>query len=48
MSLNLKTIPSKEIMPVYHGKMVRTETMTLVFCDVEKGAIVPEHQHIHE
>lgn len=48
MNLNLSNIQSKEIMPGYHGKLVHTETMTLVFWDVKKGAIVPEHHHVHE
>lgn len=48
MSLNLSNIPSKEIMKGYHGKLVHTETMSLVFWDVEKDAIVPEHHHVHE
>ena len=48
MQLNLSTIKTKEIMPGYHGKLVHTETMTLVFWDVEKDAVVPEHHHIHE
>jgi len=48
MSLQLSNIPSKEIMPGYHGKLVHTKTMTLVFWDVAKNAVVPEHQHIHE
>lgn len=35
-------------MPGYHGKLVHTENMSLVFWDVEKDAIVPEHHHVHE
>lgn len=48
MNLNLSNIPSKEIMPGYHGKLVHTENMTLVFWDVEEGSLVPEHRHPHE
>jgi quercetin dioxygenase-like cupin family protein len=48
MSLNISNITSKEIMPGYHGKLVHTETMTLVFWNVEKNAVVPEHHHVHE
>ena len=46
--MNLSSITSKEVMPGYHGKLVHTETMTLVFWEVEIGAIVPTHQHMHE
>ncbi len=46
--MNLSKIPSKEIMPGYHGKMIHGESMTWAFWDVEKGAVVPEHSHVHE
>lgn len=48
MSLNLTTIPSKEIMPGYHGKLVHSETMTIAFWTVIKHAEVPEHSHMNE
>ncbi len=48
MSLSLDKIVSKEVMPGYHGKLVHTKNMTLVFWDVEKDAKVPEHHHVHE
>lgn len=46
--MNLSEIESKEIMPGYHGKMVHSESMTWVFWDVKKDAVVPEHHHVHE
>ncbi|MGB0367701.1 MAG: cupin domain-containing protein [Flavobacteriaceae bacterium] len=46
--MNLSTIPSKEIMPGYHGKLVHGEQLSLAFWTVEKGAEVPEHNHPHE
>ncbi|MBQ4914088.1 cupin domain-containing protein [Maribacter sp. MMG018] len=48
MNLNINNIPSKEIMPGYHGKLVHGDTMSLVFWEVEKEAEVPEHAHMHE
>jgi quercetin dioxygenase-like cupin family protein len=48
MSMNLSNISSKEIIPGYHGKLVHTESMTLVFWDVEMDAVVPTHHHVHE
>ncbi|SMC64491.1 cupin domain-containing protein [Cellulophaga tyrosinoxydans] len=48
MNLKLSEIPSKEIMPGYHGKLIHTNTMSLAFWEVEKGAIVPEHSHVNE
>lgn len=46
--MNLKNIKSKEIMPGYHAKMVHAEKMSWAFWDVEIGAAVPMHQHMHE
>ncbi|MBL6644770.1 MAG: cupin domain-containing protein [Flavobacteriaceae bacterium] len=46
--MNLNTLPSKELMPGYHGKMVHGNQLTWAFWTVEKGAVVPEHQHPHE
>ena len=46
--MNLSEILPKEIMPGYHGRMVHAEKMSWVFWDVEIGAEVPEHDHIHE
>ncbi|MDT0607913.1 cupin domain-containing protein [Croceitalea rosinachiae] len=46
--MNLSEIQSKEIMPGYHAKMVHAEKMSWAFWDVEIGAEVPIHQHIHE
>tara|TARA_R110001583_G_scaffold66971_1_gene191908 strand:+ start:372 stop:686 length:315 start_codon:yes stop_codon:yes gene_type:complete len=46
--MNLSNIPSKEIMPGYHGKLVHSENMSIAFWEVEKDAEVPEHSHINE
>ncbi len=48
MNLNLSSIPSKEIMPGLHGKLVHTENMSIVFWEVEEGAEVHEHAHMNE
>lgn len=48
MKLKLSTIPSNEIMPGYHAKLVHAENMSIAFWDVEKGAQVPEHSHMNE
>jgi len=46
--MNLNEIPSKEIMPGYHGKMIHSENMSIAFWEVEKDAKVPEHSHFNE
>ncbi len=48
MKINLENIPSKEIMPGYHGRLVHSENISIAFWDVEKDAIVPEHFHKNE
>ena len=48
MDVKLSDVVSKEIMPGYHGKMIHTENMSLAFWEVEPGAVVPEHSHMHE
>ncbi|MEM1257397.1 MAG: cupin domain-containing protein [Bacteroidota bacterium] len=46
--MNLTQIPSKEIMPGYHGKLVHGNNISWAFWTVEKDAEVPLHQHHHE
>ncbi|PCJ94599.1 MAG: cupin [Flavobacteriaceae bacterium] len=48
MNFKLSNIIPKEIIPGYHAKMVHGENMSLAFWDVEKGAEVPAHSHMHE
>lgn len=46
--LNLNSIPLKEIVPGFHARMVHTDNLTLSYVEVEKGAELPEHHHVHE
>ena len=48
MHIKLSEIDTKEVMPGYHGKLVHTQRMSLVFWEVEKGAEVPQHAHMNE
>lgn len=48
MNLKLSDIPSKEIMPGYHGRLVHGENMSIAYWTVEQGAEVPEHSHQNE
>ncbi len=45
---DLKDIESRELVPGFHGKFVHTENMTVVFWEVDAGASLPEHEHMHE
>jgi len=46
--VNLKDIPSKELLPGFSGKMIHTENMTLAYWDIVAGSVLPEHHHVHE
>ena len=44
----LKDIPVKQTLPGFFGKMVHGDSSSLVFWDIKKGGVSPEHKHIHE
>lgn len=48
MHYNLNTIPTQELIPGYHAKMIHGEKMSIAYWTVDKGAEVPEHSHEHE
>lgn len=44
----LGDIPVKQLLPGFFGKMVHGESSSLVFWDIKKGSVLPEHAHVHE
>ena len=48
MEINLNHLTAKEYFAGYSGKMIHTEKMTIAFWEVEAGAEVPLHSHLHE
>jgi quercetin dioxygenase-like cupin family protein len=46
--IDLKNWPAKEPVPGFHGRFVHTENTTIAYWDIEKGAVLPEHAHLHE
>lgn len=40
--------PQKEIVPGFLASMIHTDNMTFSLVEVEQGAMLPEHHHIHE
>jgi len=44
----LNEIDAKEILPGFEARFVHTASMTLSYWDVKKGAVLPNHKHIHE
>lgn len=45
---DLENIPAKEIIPGYKVKFVHSKNMTFAYWDIEAGATLPEHEHMHE
>ncbi|MEM7106611.1 MAG: cupin domain-containing protein [Bacteroidota bacterium] len=41
-------LESKEVMPGFKGKFIHSEQMTHAYWDIEAGAELPEHYHVHE
>ena len=46
--IDLSTIEPKEIIKGFKARFVHTDNATIAFWEVEKGAILPMHSHIHE
>jgi quercetin dioxygenase-like cupin family protein len=45
---HLDDIPARQTLPGFSGKMVHGDSSSLVFWDIRKGSMSPEHHHIHE
>lgn len=48
MKHTISAIASFEISRGFNARFVHTDSMTLAFVDVDEGAELPEHSHIHE
>lgn len=46
--IRLADLPSREILPGFHGKMIHTGNMTVAHFLIEAGSVLPEHHHVHE
>ncbi|WP_411893549.1 cupin domain-containing protein [Winogradskyella sp. A2] len=44
----ISEIEPKEIIKGFNARFVHTETMTIAYWDIEAGAEIPLHHHIHE
>jgi quercetin dioxygenase-like cupin family protein len=44
----LSDIPIFEISRGFNARFIHTERMTLAYVDVDEGADLPEHAHMHE
>ena len=48
MTINISEIPERLLVKGIKGRYIHTETTTIGFVEIEKGAILPEHSHFHE
>ncbi|MEP7142937.1 MAG: cupin domain-containing protein [Ferruginibacter sp.] len=48
MYKEIKQIAPREIVKGYKAKFIHTESMTMAFWEVDAGAVMPIHHHIHE
>lgn len=48
MYKEIARIEPKEIVKGYKAKFIHTDKMTIAFWEVEAGAVMPVHRHIHE
>ena len=46
--MDIEKIAAKEVIQGYKAKFIHTERITIAFWEVEEGAVMPIHQHIHE
>ncbi len=46
--IDIKALPSKEVISGYTARSIHTGTMTFMYWQVEAGTAIPEHSHPHE
>ncbi len=48
MIQEISKIELKEIIKGFNGRFFHTNNFTIAFWEIEEGAMLPEHSHIHE
>jgi quercetin dioxygenase-like cupin family protein len=46
--IDLSDMPSREIFPGFHGRLIHTQRATLVYWTIEPNSPLPAHHHPHE
>jgi len=46
--INFNTIPHSKLRENIHGALYHSDKMTFGYIILEEGAVLPEHNHIHE
>lgn len=48
MEYKLSSIPPFEISRGFNARVLHTDNLTLAYVDIDDGAMLPEHHHVHE
>jgi unsaturated pyranuronate lyase len=48
MTINISEIPQRLLIKGIKGRYIHTKNNTIGFVEIEKGAVLPEHSHLHE
>ena len=46
--MHLDNVPSKELMPGFHGRFIHSDGMTVAHWQIEAGSELPDHTHPQE
>src|SRR5215213_1825856 len=46
--VEINQLSSKEVVKGYTGRAIHTGTISLMYWNVEEGAAIPVHSHVHE
>lgn len=46
--IRLDDIARREILPGCHVRFVHSENMTFAYWNLDAGAVIPDHSHLHE
>ncbi len=48
IDINLDSIKEREVVKGFRGRFIHSESMTHAYWNIDKGADLPEHAHVHE
>jgi quercetin dioxygenase-like cupin family protein len=48
MQLDWDQVPEQPVFPGYRAKFIHTDSATFAFWNIDAGAVLPEHNHLHE
>jgi quercetin dioxygenase-like cupin family protein len=46
--INISELPLIDVIPGFKARFIHTDNVTLAYWEIEKGAILPMHSHVHE